>query len=65
MQKKVNLPATLKEIGITQAQLNENMSRLVTLTNESASAAMTPRVVSNAEVKQLLEYAWIGKSVDF
>jgi alcohol dehydrogenase class IV len=65
LQKEVNLPKTLAELGITKDQLDANMPRLVELANESASAAMTPRTVSNKDVQMLLEYAFAGKSVDF
>jgi len=65
LQKVAKMPTTLKELGITLEKLNENMDRLVELANESASAAMTPRDVSNEDVKNLLLYALEGKSVDF
>ena len=43
MQIQLNFPTNLQECGVTQEMLDEQMERIIQLTNESASAAMTPR----------------------
>lgn len=65
LQKKLDFPTSLAKIGITQDQLQDNMTRLVQLTNESASVTMNPREISDGNIKKVLEYAFDGKSVDF
>ena len=41
MQIQLNFPTNLQECGVTQEMLDEQMERIIQLTNESASAAIT------------------------
>jgi alcohol dehydrogenase class IV len=65
LQKKVNFPTKLAEVGISKADFKAGLDRVVKLTNESAATPMTPRNVSNEDTRKLLEYAFEGKSIDF
>ncbi len=64
-QKQLQFPTKLSECGITREQLDQNMLRLIELTNESASITMSPRDASDEEIQKLYEYAFEGKVVDF
>ena len=65
LQKDLNFPTTLEACGITREDLNKNMKRIVELTNESASIAMSPREPSDEDIERILEYVFEGKSIDF
>jgi alcohol dehydrogenase class IV len=65
IQKEVNLPTKLEELGIQKEKLEENMDRLVELTNESASVTMSPREPLDADIRKIFLYAFEGKSIDW
>jgi alcohol dehydrogenase class IV len=65
LQKAVDFPKTLKDIGLTKEKIEEKMDMLVELVNESSSALMTPREPTNQDIVNLINYALEGKSIDF
>ncbi|MHA1767543.1 MAG: iron-containing alcohol dehydrogenase, partial [Promethearchaeota archaeon] len=65
LQKELNFPTTLEACGVTKEQLNSNMKRIVELTNESASIAMSPREPADEDIQRVIEYVFEGKSIDF
>ena len=65
LQKSVDFPQTLKDIGLSEQKIDEKINLLVDLVNESSSALMTPRTPNNPEIINLIKYALDGKSIDF
>jgi acetaldehyde dehydrogenase/alcohol dehydrogenase len=65
LQKSVDFPQTLKDIGLSEQKIDEKINLLVDLVNESSSALMTPRTPNNPEIINLIKYALEGKSIDF
>jgi alcohol dehydrogenase class IV len=63
LQKRIDFPQTLKELGIEEDKLNEKMDMLVELVNESSSSLMTPRGVENEDIIEIIKCAFDGKNV--
>ncbi|MGC1123272.1 MAG: iron-containing alcohol dehydrogenase [Candidatus Methanofastidiosia archaeon] len=65
LQKETGLPPSLEDLGISEVDLDENMDTLINLCMESASTVMTPRNIGIAEFKNLFEYMYSSRKVDF
>lgn len=65
LQKVVQLPTTLKEIGIKKEDLENKLDQIAQFCMESSSSVMSPRSASTEEFKKLFIYAYEGKDVDF
>lgn len=63
--KTVDVPLTLKDLGIERAQLEQNMPKLVRDSIEDPDTFGSPRWISEEQCEKLFWYAYEGKDVDF
>ncbi|MHA1695048.1 MAG: iron-containing alcohol dehydrogenase [Candidatus Helarchaeota archaeon] len=63
--KKLGLPLSLKELGISQSDWDQNLDKLVEFAKTDVVAVFNPRSTSEEEFKKIFEYAWEGKNIDF
>jgi alcohol dehydrogenase class IV len=65
LQKSVDFPHTIKELGISREEFEKNLDLLIELCFQDASTVMSPRSVGGEELRKLYTYAYEGKDVDF
>lgn len=65
LMKKVDIPLSLKELGIKEKEFKEKFERLINLTIQDAASTMNPRMYNKEELEKLYEYIYYGKDVDF
>ncbi len=65
LQKRVNFPMTLKDVGISEEDLDKNMDLVLQLCLQSGCSSMSPRPAGAEEFKNIFKYALEGKDVDF
>ena len=63
--KKLDVPLSLKELGIPEDQFKKEMEKLVLYSIEDIDTFFSPRPITAAQTEQLLNYAYDGKDVDF
>lgn len=62
---KLNIPRTLKEFGIDEAEFNEKVSKIAELAVGDACTGSNPRTITPAEMEKLLRCTYYGTEVDF
>ncbi len=65
LERAMNMPTTIAEVGITRDQFVEMLPRLVANANMDTQVVMNTRVPETAELEKLFEYAFDGRQVDF
>ena len=65
LERAMNMPTTIAEVGITRDQFIEMLPRLVANANMDTQVVMNTRVPESAELEKLFEYAFDGRQVDF
>ncbi len=65
LQRKVDFPVKLTDLGITKAKLDANIDRFIELILQSGAISITPVDVSADLVKKMLSYMVDGKPIDF
>lgn len=63
--KQVGFPQNFKDAGVTKEAFNESIEKLVEYAMMDSSITMTPRPISEAEIRRIYEYMFEGKEVDF
>ncbi len=63
--RKIDLPLSLKEQGISKTKFEETFEELVRLTEESAGNILNCREPTNEDIRRIWEYIYEGKSIDF
>jgi alcohol dehydrogenase class IV len=63
--KKINIPTSLKELGISKKEWNQNMDNLVSFAKKDTASGVNPRNTSEEEFRKIFEYAYEGKPIDF
>jgi alcohol dehydrogenase class IV len=63
--KTLNVPLSLKELGIKKSAFEKNMKKLVLYSFEDIDTIFTPRPITKSQCEQILRYAYDGKDVDF
>lgn len=63
--KKVNVPITLKELGISKKEWDQNLEKLVSFANTDFTKLINPRTTSEEDFRKIFEYAYEGKPIDF
>jgi len=63
--KKIDLPTSIKEMGITWEKYQENLDELVKKAEMSTCNFVNPRVPSSEDLRKLFTYAFDGRSIDF
>lgn len=62
---KVNISTTLKGLGISEKDWDENLDKLVSFAKSDVASAANPRITAEEEFRRIFEYAYEGKSIDF
>ncbi len=65
LQKEVGFPSKLHDVGITRADLENNLDTLVSLCFQSPICTAGPRSPSTEEWENLFRYSLEGKDIDF
>ncbi|MDU2064948.1 MAG: iron-containing alcohol dehydrogenase [Sporomusaceae bacterium] len=65
LNKKLEIPATLKEAGVTQELFDTSVDGIATHALEDPCTGSNPRSISVEEMKELLTCAYTGKEVTF
>ncbi len=65
LQKSVDFKSTLKDLGISKEDFDNNLETLVSLFYQDPSGVMAPRIPNKEEIKRLYQNAFEGKDVDF
>jgi len=63
--KKLDIPLSLKELGVPQDKFKKEMERMVLYSYEDIDTVFSPRPITPAQMEQLLNCAYEGKDVDF
>lgn len=62
---KLNIPKTLKEFGIDEAEFKEKVAAIAELAVSDACTGSNPRPITPAEMEKLLTCCYYGTEVDF
>jgi len=65
LQKKVDLPMKLEDVGISKEDFDKQVDTIVDLCLQSGCTTMSPRVPGVDDFKKILQYAYEGKDIDF
>ena len=65
LMKEINLPISLKELGISKEDFDKNLDMLVKLCFQSSSSVMSPRSPNTEDYRKIFTYAYEGKDIDF
>jgi len=65
LQKKVDLPNKLKDVGVGKEDFDKQVGKIVDLCLQSGCTTMSPRVPGVEDFKKILQYAFEGKDIDF
>ncbi|MFX1308691.1 MAG: iron-containing alcohol dehydrogenase [Promethearchaeota archaeon] len=65
LQKTVGFTTSLKELGISKKDFENNLDKLISLFFQDPSGTMAPRIPNKEDVKRLYQYAYDGKDIDF
>ena len=65
LQKLVEFPTSLKELGIKREELEKHLGALISLCYQDPSGVMAPRSPSKDDFSRLFTYAYDGKEIDF
>ncbi len=65
LQKTVDFPTSLKDLGVSKNEFEENMDILVACCFQDATSVMTPRSITDEYYRKIYDYAFNGKDIDF
>lgn len=65
MNKKMNIPLTLKDYGIEEEDFKENLNFIAENAIKDACTSSNPRAINVEEMKKLFECTYYGNKVDF
>lgn len=63
--REVDVPITLKDLGISKEDFEKNFQKLVVFAYEDPSNFQNPRPITTGEYEKFFRYAYEGKDVDF
>ena len=63
--REVDVPITLKDLGISKEDFEKNLQRLMVYAYEDPSNFQNPRPITIGEYEKFFRYAYEGKDVDF
>lgn len=61
----LNIPKTLKDFGVNEAEFNEKLPKIAELAVGDACTGSNPRAITPAEMEKLLSCTYYGNKVDF
>ena len=62
---EVDVPLTLKDLGISEEDFKENFEKLVRYAYEDPSNFQNPRPITMEEYEKFCRYAYTGRDIDF
>ena len=62
---ELNIPKTLKDFGINEAEFKEKVAKIAELAVGDACTGSNPRPITPAEMEKLLTCCYYGTEVDF
>ncbi|WPC41114.1 iron-containing alcohol dehydrogenase [Clostridium sp. JS66] len=65
LNKKMNIPQTLKDYGIKEADFNANLDFIAHNAMGDACTGSNPRAITEAEMKKLFQCTFTGEKVEF
>jgi len=65
LQKKVDFPSKLQDLGVSKADFENNIEMLVACCFQDATSVMTPRSITDEYYRKIYYYAYEGKDIDF
>jgi len=65
LQKKVNFPSKLQDLGVSKTDFENNIEMLVACCFQDATSVMTPRSITDEYYRKIYYYAYEGKDIDF
>ncbi|MCP4754459.1 MAG: iron-containing alcohol dehydrogenase [Proteobacteria bacterium] len=65
LYKELDVPLSLKDLGIPQDKFQKEMERLVLYSVEDIDTFFSPRPLTNAQCEKIMNYAYEGKDIDF
>jgi len=65
MNKKMDIPLTIKEYGISEIDFNENLDFIAHNAIMDACTGSNPRKITEEEMKKLLQYMYNGRKINF
>ena len=65
MNKKMDIPLTIKDYGISENDFNENLDFIAHNAMMDACTGSNPRKITEEEMKKLLQYMYNGQKVNF
>ena len=63
--KKLNIPKTLKEFGVNEAEFKEKIATIAELAVGDACTGSNPRAINPLQMEKLFTCAYYGTEVDF
>ncbi|MCK4793623.1 MAG: iron-containing alcohol dehydrogenase, partial [Desulfobacteraceae bacterium] len=63
--EELNVPLSLKQLGIPTDEFDRNMEKLVLYAFEDIDTFFSPRPITMAQCEDIFRYAYEGKDVDF
>lgn len=63
--KELNVPLSLKEMGIPEEKLQKEMERMVLYAREDISTIFSPRPMTAAQCEKFWNYTYHGKDINF
>ncbi len=63
--KKLNIPKTLKDFGINEAEFKEKIATIAELAVGDACTGSNPRAINPDQMEKLFTCAYYGTEVDF
>ncbi|NVM19284.1 MAG: iron-containing alcohol dehydrogenase [Candidatus Lokiarchaeota archaeon] len=65
LQKKVDFPSKLQDLGVSKTDFENNIEMLVACCFQDATSVMTPRSITDEYYRKIYYYAYEGKDIDF
>jgi alcohol dehydrogenase class IV len=63
--RELDIPLSLKELGISKKEFDEKMETLVLYTVEDIDSVFSPRPMTPAQCEKIFRYAYDGMDIDF
>lgn len=65
LERQINQPLTVRELGIDQAIFEQRLPELVARAESDTQIATSQRIPDSNELQRLFEYAFAGRAIDF
>ncbi|NVM38305.1 MAG: iron-containing alcohol dehydrogenase [Candidatus Lokiarchaeota archaeon] len=65
LQKKVDFPSKLQDLGVSKTDFENNIEMLVACCFQDATSVMTPRSITDEYYRKIYYYSYEGKDIDF